>query len=485
MKLEEFKKYKKIVESRRPESLQNYEEAVKIQQWMLDSGRIDEGFWGSIWSWLKRNFSVTGARLSNLAEEYEKELIEETRAEYDTLAAPTIASKIRRSNYSKLSRDIEERMNIIAGDDEDYRELARTLINKKDIKVKKLMLSEYGGKMDPSELSSLKSYVDEEETKNEKEYNAAFKKASKETQDLIKDNVDYLKRKIGDDRKYYSQADVDSPEAALVLGKALGLYITILGQRDKTISLDNKTILSYSKMFVEAVIELSKKLESSEVSLEAAIRAVKNALYKGMQQDKPETFDKLKATAFGVAKSSLEGKTSAEDVESTVKKETTGAATPEVLTKSEVKDAVNTAVDSSGKDPNASKVVETIKDAVKLMFKTNLSVLVRKVNNTVDKFNSKDENVRERLVGQFDYNADKDDKLAHVDEAGLKTLSEDFINIAGAIVPYFETITHDKSFAITSQVIFEIYAAKKDPLGKLHQADIDTILKNIKIKENL
>ena len=489
MNFSEFKKYKHIVESR--SSLQSFPEAEKIHRWMEETGRLDEksGFWGSIWGWIKKNFSSKGISLHKLADEYEKELIEETRAEYDTLAAPTIASKIRKSSYSKLSRDIEERMNIVAEDDEDYRELARELVNQKDIKVKKMMLNLYASKLDPSEVSSIRSYFDKEEEAAKGKVDKLTSKLSKPIQELIKDNADFLKRKIGENKAFYAQILITSGDQSLELGKNLAIYLTKLSSSDKRIKLDNKTILSYSREFVESVLEISKKLVSKHISKEDAIKAVKSAVYEVILEEKPVSFDKVKNLAFSIAKKSLEKDDVDDDVKDDVKDEVvtdhTSAIVPEPVVDFAIKDA------STGKKhPTAEDIIEEIKDGASKTFTSNVPTYVRSINNIVEKFNNKDDVARKRLVGKYHYEVDANDNLSKATDVVVKALIKDFVKIVGVIVPYYiahPDKKHDPKEAKTAvvQFMFEIYAVKKDPKGELYKKDIEKIIENIKMKEKL
>ena len=132
MKIDEFQKYRRIVESEKSTHFFKDENLSRVHKWLDESGRLDEGILSGIWSWLKRNFSVTARRIHSLADDYEKELGEELRAEWKKTKDPKdLASKFRAGTYNRASRDIAERMEILAEDDQDYRELVRTISNKK------------------------------------------------------------------------------------------------------------------------------------------------------------------------------------------------------------------------------------------------------------------------------------------------------------------------------------------------------------------
>lgn len=484
MKLDDFKKYKMIAESADADSLQNYPDAVKIHKWMEETGRIDEGegFFGSIWGWLKKNFSIRGRRIHTLADEYEKELYAETKAEWFKIKDKADqAAKFRAGNYAKLSRDIREKMDIVAEDDADYQELVRALINEKDLLVKKSLISAYSGVMDPDDVKELTSTNNRDLKDAKTRLDDATRTLLKPVQDAIKDAANNLKRRIGEKRSYYSQARVDGPDESLELGKHLAIYINALSGVDKTVKLDNKTVVSYAKKFVDAVIELSKKLESSDVSKEEAIDAVKEGLYKEMLKVKPSSFDKIKADAFIDAKKTLEGGT--DDAKVEAEDELTTTHTDVVVDKKDVKDAIKD-VASDLKKPTVDNIVEKIESSVSKYLLDNLSRFTKTLNSKIEKFNSTDETKREKALANFEYELDSDNKLKLASESDVKALMKNFIEIAGAIVPFYQRKEDTEPSAAETALsfMFEIYAVKKTAEGKLKQADIDTIVDNVKVK---
>jgi len=165
MNIDEFNKYKRIVESSTFEMLDGNEEAMRVYNWMEESGRIDEGFFGAIWSWLKRNFSPRARRIYRLADDFGIELKKEMEAEFGRKAdSKDMAAQMRSSWAGRISGDIQEKMQIEAGEDDDYRELVRLLINKKTLEGKREMLKY----LDKGLAKTIKSELNKDQQENDK-----------------------------------------------------------------------------------------------------------------------------------------------------------------------------------------------------------------------------------------------------------------------------------------------------------------------------
>ena len=179
MRLENFRKYKKLIES--GEADMSDPTTIKVYEWMTayDLVPINEGLWGAIWGWLKRNFTPTASKIHKLADEFAQELEEEYRAEFEKQSgSKDLASKLRTSYGGRLSQDIEEKMRLAAGDDSDYQELVRTLVTKKTYEVKSRLLDEYQEKLEPEDYADIKSEIGKASEDVEKEYDDLVSKLS-------------------------------------------------------------------------------------------------------------------------------------------------------------------------------------------------------------------------------------------------------------------------------------------------------------------
>lgn len=178
MKLDNFLKYKHIVETENLDSFREDKDAMQVYEWLNDSGRLNETILGSIWKWIKKNFSPTSLKLHKLADEYAVELEKEIRAEHDSKG--DIADAIRNSTRGgDLSDLIKQKMYTVAEDDVDYKELASSLINLKTYEIQNQLIAEYEGKFSNTsksgkDLAKLKAEVEE----NGKIYHAEYQKAN-------------------------------------------------------------------------------------------------------------------------------------------------------------------------------------------------------------------------------------------------------------------------------------------------------------------
>ena len=487
MKLDDFTKYKKLAESADPDMLPP--EALRIYQWMEEKGRIDEGFWSSIWKWLKRNLSPKSRKLHALAEEYEKELTEELRAEYDATVKKDLAAKFRKSSYMRLSHDIEQRMDIIAGDDQDYRELVKALINKKNYKVRKTLLIELAGKMDPEDYKASKEWVTKGDEDASNRLTAAEKKEMKDDLPTIRELSIFLKRKLSEEKRFFDQIQLGNTDAFTGM---IALYVVKLSnKRIKGFEKDKKTAFDVAKKYVETVKMFAEKLEKEGVSKEDSFKIVKIALNKLIKMDSVEPLEKLKGElprAIAEIKKKFEEDTKEKPSDEDELEKGIVTDTTEEVTDVPVEDMVDTAKDETGKkNPTKEEISEEIKDTIKQYFTNSFDTFFENLKTSVEKFNGLSDEEKTKLKGKFEYTLDKDNKLPIPTEDDVKTLLHDFVKIAGKIVPFYQHVEKSAKTAsiAVSDSLFEIYAIKKDVEKKLSEDDIDKIVEVIKTKNLL
>lgn len=498
MKFEEFKKYKKIAEAQDTKILESFPDAVKVYAWMEETGRIDEGFWSAIWNWLKRNLSPTARKLHNLANEYEKELTAEIQAEYGKLKdSKDLDAKFRRSFAGRIADDIEDKMNLIAEDDDVYRELVRTLINKKKLKVKKAMLQEFSGKMDPTDVESIGSEIETETKTNNEAYEKALKGAMSENPEVFKEATEVLRKKITGVSTYVSMGYDDSAKVQRIVGIIL-TYQNSLAKQGKA-DFTTKAIEKTLKNFQEFVMSGARKLEKGKVTKEMAIKYMVEATEDMMMEDKPVVFSKMESQVYKKAETKAQeavkkseatpgkdGETGTKSAEEDKAKETvTSTDTEEILSKSEIDTAVHTASTETGKDaPTEEDIIREINDGAKEYFEDNGSLLLDELIKKVDEFNAQDEKTRNEQRGEFEYTLNSKGLLEKPTMKNMETIYKNLIYMAGSIVPYFnfQKGKRTQAFFLTLDYIFEIYAVKKDADGKLTAKDAEAISSNIKEK---
>ena len=489
MKFEEFKKYKKIAESKDPQLLGNFPDAAKIYQWMEDNDRIDEGFWGAVWSWLKRNFSITARRLHSLADEYEQELTAEIQAEYGKLKdAKDLNSKFRRSFAGRIAEDIEDKMELIAADDDDYRELVRTLINKKKLKVKKKMLQEFSGRMDPEDVGEIDGEIDGDLRNADSAYERAIKKISRDKQEIFREASKELSTKISSEKSKYNEIGYDTTEKVQKLVQLIIYYQNALSEQGKE-DLTTKSIQKTLANFYKFVIEGAKKLERGSIKKDEAVAAIIKATEYYLKSEKPQPLEKLGAAVFKMAEDDVKGKGTPAPVPAPVidkvEDEVTTEVTPVVMTDKDVDKTITTAASDTGEDkPKVEDIVKEIEDSVKTYFDTELPALREELSTKVDAFNSMKVEDREKKMEEFGYKNVAGDKIPDPTVEDMKSLFSDLTKVAGAVVPYFgiEKGKRSKAFYLIINFMFEIFAIKKNTTGTLTSADIDLIAKSINQK---
>jgi hypothetical protein len=494
MKFEDFKKYKKIAESQDFEALQEFPEAEKVYNWMEETGRIDEGFWGAIWSWLKKNLSPTARKIHSLANEYEKELESEMQAEYGKLKnSKDLDAKFRRSFAGRVAEDIEEKMQIIAGDDDDYRELVKTLVNKKNLAVKKRLLKELIGKADPDDeevFNGTRDWLAGQEAEAEKSYKSALDKTMHQNPNAFKESTEILRKKITGNKEFIEMGYDTSEKVQKIVQKLLVYQngLSDQGKADFTV----KAIETTLKNFKEFIISGAKKLESSKVSYKQALAAIVEATEKRLVSNKPVVFSKMQSEVFREAENKIKALTASAkpevpstDAEKEVEKEVTGPLTGEIIEPEEVEKTIHKAATETGsKKPSEEEIIDELNDAVKTYFENNLKFFVEEITKRVERFNKLSETERNAQKGEFDYILNTDNKLEMPEEKDINALYKNLLQVAGKIVPFYnlEKGKRSKAFYMVLDFMFEIYAIKKNSTGDLSSKDIDTLVENIKEK---
>jgi hypothetical protein len=482
MKIEDFKRYRMIIESEG--SIPN-EDAAKVEAWLRNTGRLDEGVWSSIWSWLKRHFSPTARKLYALADQYEAEYTAELRAEWTK--TKDLASKVRAGSYAKLSRDIEDRMDIIAKDDEDYRMLVKVLINKANLKVKKAMLVEFTGKIDDDDLiSSETTKLSREEKEAERKEKEIIDKVSKAKAVKWEPIIDFMRKKIDENRSFYAQIDITTTEEKTEFIKTLCFYVDKLAEKTSSIKFDEKTVYNMSKKYVELVNELYRKLED-RLSKPKAIKKIKSVLKSLMLQEKPIAFERLKSDVLSTIERELkdgESSDSKSDGDTTPDDLSAEVVTPdtEKVAPVPVPDMVDVAKDNTGKTkPSPKQVDEEVIEKVKTYFNNSSDHFQEDLITKVKEFNNSDAKQKEILKDKFDYSVDSKGNLPEPTQADTVALLHDFVKIAGKLIPYYLYNEKNAKFAsmAVAEYLFQIYAIKKDVNKRLSDADSDSILKAI------
>ena len=301
MKFEEFDLYKKIVESGNEAMFEKYPEALKVKAWMEESGRIDEGILSGVWSWIKKNFSIKARKIHSLAEEYAKELLEEGRAEFAKTKEPKdLLAKYRAGNYNRLSRDIEERMDVIAADDEDYRELVRTLVNKKNLEIKKSLIRELKGKYDPSDykkygFSKYERELDAEILKADVEYNKKLEALTNTKKSQYEKILRYITQKfgslkLGDNIKNEMGLDTLTKQKDFI--SIVSVYVNELSDMHSSIDFNEKTVYDTIEEIYDVFDDIIKDHGDKHNHHRIAKIFLRN-VEKHLKSDKPQKFDVL------------------------------------------------------------------------------------------------------------------------------------------------------------------------------------------------
>jgi hypothetical protein len=492
MKFEEFKRHKKIAESIDSSDLQKFPEVSSVYAWLEQNDRIDEGLWQNIWNWLKKNLSPTGRKLYKLADEFEKELEAELRAEYGKIKdSKDLASKMRASYAGRLSGDIEERMSIVAGDDDVYRELSRELVNERTLRAKKRVITNFGSVLDDTDRKKLTDDWDDELAKTDRKIRKLFstdrdvyEKLSNELNRLIEAN----KSMFADIIKTLAQKEY--------MMKAIIAYTKYLADKEGK-DATAKSAFIVAKQYAKLVKEIAGTMTSLGKSKEELYAEIRRALNSLLMAEKPgDSIEKMKREAAKLAKKRLEesGDDEEEETDTEISKEDLeeeGIVTPDsetVIGKDGVENAIDTAKDDTEENnPTAEDIAEEITNTVDTYFAKNLVFITGDLSSKVEKFNKLPEDERKRLKAEFNYNLDAEDKLEPAGEQETQSLIEDFRKLVGEVVPYYDKEVSRVKIArsAVSKFIFEIYAIKKDATKKLTDVDRKRILEAIKEKYNL
>ena len=474
MKIDEFKKYKQIAESNNSEMLMSYPEAERVYNWMQETGRIDEGFFGAIWSWLKKNFSITARKLMNLADEYEKQALEEGKAEWDrTENKGDLVARYRAGSYAKLSGDIQQRMDIVAGDDEDYRELARTLINKKNMEVKKKLLSDLEGKIDPEYKDELDEAIGDIEKKL-KSINAEFEKQvrnlASDKKVLLEKVKSRLRGKLSGGK--FRSLGLNTEEKRTRFVQMIFGYVNFLSEKPgSTVKLDVETVEKFSENYARFVRELSTEYKERAGSEEEAVDLVRKALDPLMKNVNPEYFHDLKDRTKKRIEKMIEDKPKGkheedddeDDVEFEVKKKVVTDHSEDFL--DDDKANIDKAIKKAAKQADSNKaddIADEIKTRVEKYFRNNIAYYVEFLNKEIEKYKKYPDEKKKKIQSNFKFSIDEK-QMKDVDEKDVEKLLVSYLDIVGRIVPYFQLkVEKDKDNLrrTADEFIFVIYAIK-------------------------
>ena len=485
MKIDEFQKYRRIVESEKSTHFFKDENLSRVHKWLDESGRLDEGILSGIWSWLKRNFSVTARRIHSLADDYEKELGEELRAEWKKTKDPKdLASKFRAGTYNRASRDIAERMEILAEDDQDYRELVRTLINKKDLKVKREILNELSGMIDPEEfkdnLGDIDNDIRKKYRKAEDEYEKASRSLLNSNKDTIKEIEKYLIEKLRNEKTEFETIDIKTDVDRLEFIKLMYVYVNALSEKITDVEFTPKSIYAIAKEYRNFVKEAAVKLKNKGYDESAAIKMVKKHIDQHLKSIKNVLpLSRLKSVVFSeLDKIKKDDSNEDGDIEDQV----TGRNTDDLMSDEEVENAVETAADETDKkDPSDNEIVKQIKEEVAELFADdNLEEIVRSINTKINKFNSDDPDELKKFAKEKGFSLpDKADKVNIVE---IKKLIPIFIDIVGIVYPFH--LKYEDSVKVATKTVraglYVIHMISSGKRGSLGGKDKDNVVKVLK-----
>ena len=302
MNIEEFQKLKKLAENNSHE-IDDLPEALAVRNWLIDSERIDEGILGSMWAWMKRNLSLRSRKIHNLADEYADELLEEGRAEYaKNKSVKDLAAKYRAGTYNRLSRDIENRMEIIAGEDEDYRELVKVLVNKKNLEVKKKLIKELIGKADPDEAKDLHKYageLDKEYEQAESNYIKKINKLTSEDMNKFRKIERYVASHFQHDpsRSKLKFIGYDHADEQSELIKIVSVYTKTIVEKTNDGEFNDKNVYRNIVKFLDTYEEMVKHADNNDISRKTSDPIIGKILMKHFKHENPQRIDDLISNA--------------------------------------------------------------------------------------------------------------------------------------------------------------------------------------------
>jgi hypothetical protein len=494
MNIDEFNKYKRIVESSSPELLDGNDEAMRVYTWMEESGRIDEGFFGAIWSWLKRNFSPRARRIYRLADDFGRELKKEMEAEFGRKAdSKDMAAQMRSSWAGRISGDIQEKMEIEAGEDDDYRELVRLLINKKTLEGKREMLKY----LDKGLARTIRNEVTADQKSNDKSISDLEKKFTMNEKKELEDIRKHLLSEVDKYKPILSVAFKDN-SSLVKFSDAFSSWVLALSKVPKAkIKFDIKSVDSTLRDVIRFTESESKRIAGG-YGVNSAITAILNGFIKNFSLPDPMELSKMKSVVSDYAKDQLEktkakpddsSDDSSDDDTENVKDDLTTPVTAKIISDDEVDTAINTAKKSTGEPkPTNEDIVGTVNDYLESKVLTaNLQHYTDVLNKKIERFNKSSDADKTTAIKNYSYTLEKGNILPLASTSDVKNLLKNFMQIVGEIVPYYLKKGDDEDRKYLTTVImlfiFEIYAVKKDISGSIDATEATKIVQNI-IKQN-
>ena len=487
MKLDEFIRHKQEIETLDISESLTDKDALKVYSWMEETGRIDEGVLGSVWSWLKRNFSPTSRKLHNLADEFGVEIKKEMQAEFDRREdSKNLAAKMRASWAGKISGDIKDRMDIIASDDDDYRKLVTYLINKKTYAAKREMLK-YLDTVDASEIGKK---LAKDERDNDTEGRKVIQSLTRDGLQKMNDLISHLRKEVDKYRNILGVRFKSNSESEKFIKLVVEYLFRTQVKYPKKVTLDEKGASAYLKSIVNMIERISNSFKNLANSQEDVIQVTIDELMKIFKEEKKDAYDlpTLENTVQESVKRKLsdskdtEDSHTPEDVKDEVKDDLTTDDTETIITPDNVDTAINTAAKKSAGD-DAESIEEEVKNAIDKWFKQNEEYLIDMLNDKIDDFNSLSSDEKKKAIDKFEYDLDANDKMKKVSTADAEDLFRNFVQLAGAITPYYANIDDKKRMIkVITQFIFEIYAVRKDLDKNMTSDDANTIMEIMKSK---
>lgn len=477
MNFEEFQKYRFLAENLEPNQLTG--EALQVRNWMEESGRIDEGFWGAVWGWLKTHFSPKANKITKLGNEFADELEKEIRAEY--VDSKSLTATMRRNYGGGLSSEIREKMLIAAGDDEDYRKLVELIITEKTYGAKKNVLEELSAK-DPEWASSQegKEITKHIATKHADSVLATSKQYRSLPGANYKSNeaiVNKLQKHFIHERKFrevFKYKD-DSEE----LAKSIAIYLTHASSKGHEISKTKTDAIEIADEFLKIVLDESAKI-ANELGKDKhdVIDLVKQCMIDFLKKPNPEQLSKAIPTLKEYVSDAddsenTKDKDEVEDGdENSIEDLVTTDNTDVFLSNDSVKQGIKNAEEKA--DNDSPKEVEKVVDrSVEKFYEANIDEYTKKINAKVEEFNKAPDEKK-------NFSLNKEGKLDPVTPEIVAKLGKEFSYIYGKIIPYYKGFYGDRSAkSVIADHLFVIYATKKDPDGNLTTEDIDAIVKAI------
>lgn len=160
---------------------------LHLQNRLNEEDILNEGLLGSIWKWLKLNFSPTASKIKDLAQEYEKVLTEEMESDaYSKKLRKDIlngkaSSKLAIHHFSDIRTSaIRNKMRQVSKNDPIYTELVDSLVSEIDYRVSAKKFDSILDDPQILESPDIKAQVKTAST----DAKAAEKKASKEVENI-------------------------------------------------------------------------------------------------------------------------------------------------------------------------------------------------------------------------------------------------------------------------------------------------------------